>query len=308
MIRYIRRSPKIKIKTETEFKKGSWVCVEAPSYEELVALADNFKLDLGHLSDVQDEDEMPRVEREESQLYLFTRFAYHDDEFHVVTTPLLLVLDRDWLITISSRPLPGLDKFMDESIKFDTSMPDQLMLTILNQVVEQYNLFLTQISKQIKSTRSRLRVEQVDNKDFIDFVLIEDELNEFLAAMVPTKSILQRLLISKHLKLSARDRELIEDLQLSNEQSIESAKSNIKSVKNIREGYSTIMGNNLNRTIRVLTVLTTILAVPTLIASIYGMNVRLPMEDDFNAFGLIMILSLGISGFLLLYFKYRDWL
>jgi magnesium transporter len=197
---------------------------------------------------------------------------------------------------------------MQEQLEFETTHPDQLMLIIMRQIVEQFDDFLTQISHQIKTIRDRLRVEQISNQDFVSFVVIVDELNDFLSAMNPTNSILRRLLINKHLNLSEKDRELIDDLLLSNEQSIEAAKSNIKSVVNIREAYTTIMSNNLNRIIRVLTVLTVILAIPTLIASLYGMNVKVPFEFGTETFGAIVIMSIVISAGLIVYFRHKDWL
>ena len=110
------------------------------------------------------------------------------------------------------------------------------------------------------------------------------------------------------MKLKKEDEELVKDLLLNNEQSIEGCKATLKTIVNIREAYSTIMTNNLNRVMRVLTVLTTILAVPTLIASIYGMNINLPFNNSEFAFGGIMLFSIAISLILLLFFKYRRWL
>lgn len=308
MIRYFYRTSKTKIKYLETFKKDVWVYCEAPTDEEVKDLINQLELDAGHIEDALDEDEMPRIEREDSQLYLFTRIPLTNDDLRLGTTPLLFVLGEGYILTICNRPLPRIDKFLDDKIIFSTAHPDQLMLIILNEIIEQYDSYLNQVSRQIKAIRSRLRIEEISNKDFVDFVLVEDELNEFLSALTPTSAILRRLLISKHLKLSDDDRDLVEDLLLANEQSIEATRSNTKSIVNIREAYSTIMSNNLNRVIRVLTVLTVILAIPTLIGSLYGMNVKLPLDTANYTFGIIIILSLLISLALIWYFRKRNWL
>lgn len=308
MIRYFYRTSKTKIKYLEAFNKDVWVYCEAPTDEEVKDLINQLELDAGHIEDALDEDEMPRIEREDSQLYLFTRIPLTNDDLRLGTTPLLFVLGEGYILTICNRPLPRIDKFLDDKIIFSTAHPDQLMLIILNEIIEQYDSYLNQVSRQIKAIRSRLRIEEISNKDFVDFVLVEDELNEFLSALTPTSAILRRLLISKHLKLSDDDRDLVEDLLLANEQSIEATRSNTKSIVNIREAYSTIMSNNLNRVIRVLTVLTVILAIPTLIGSLYGMNVKLPLDTANYTFGIIIILSLLISLALIWYFRKRNWL
>jgi magnesium transporter len=308
MIRYFQRNSKTKLKPLKSYSSKCWVYIEAPTEQEIKLLTSEFGLDAGHLLDALDEDEMPRLESEPSGLYLFTRFPFTNEDLQLETATLLLILDKEKLISISAYPLPRFAKFMQEQLEFETTHPDQLMLIIMRQIVEQFDDFLTQISHQIKTIRDRLRVEQISNQDFVSFVVIVDELNDFLSAMNPTNSILRRLLINKHLNLSEKDRELIDDLLLSNEQSIEAAKSNIKSVVNIREAYTTIMSNNLNRIIRVLTVLTVILAIPTLIASLYGMNVKVPFEFGTETFGAIVIMSIVISAGLIVYFRHKDWL
>ena len=181
------------------------------------------------------------------------------------------------------------------------------MLQIFDQIDDDYESKLNSISRQIKTIRSRLRVEQIRNKDFIDFVTIEDVLNDFLSALSPTNSILRRLLLGRHIKLAEDDKDLVEDLLLNNEQSIVGCKASLKTIVNIREAYSTIMANNLNQVIRLLTVLTLVISLPTLLASVYGMNVNLPLADSPFAFGLIMVLSIVFSMLLLAFFRYRKW-
>ncbi len=308
MIKFIERKAKARTKELNEFRRGSWIYAEAPSDVEMDLLREKFNLDAGHLQDALDEDEMPRLEREGEHLYLFTRFPYQDSNSQLETATVLLVLSKEFLLSLSTKPLPRLESLMGDEITYETANTEQVMLLILSQIVEQYDTHLNQISRQIKSIRSRLKVESIANEDFIDFVLIEDELNEFLSALTPTNSILRRLMINQAVRFTVKDKELLEDLLLANEQSIEQAKSHAKSIINIREAYSTIMSNNLNRVIKILTVLTVILSVPTLVASLYGMNVKLPFDTHLHAFSYIFIGSTLVSLLLLWYFRHKDWL
>ncbi len=309
MIRYFYKNIRSKGLRELDtYKKGTWVYVEAPDEAEVLELVDKYDLDPGHIEDALDMDEMPRLEREDGLIYIFTRFALTDDELHIITAPLLFIVGEDVLITISPEQFPRFSKFMDEKITFNTTQRTKLVLQILDQIVDQYEMHLNNIGKQIKAIRSRLRVEQIRNRDFINFVLIEDELNEFMSALTPTNAILRRILLGKHIPLFDDDQDLVEDLLLNNEQSIEACRSSIKSIVNIREAYSTIMANNLNTIIRVLTILTVVISVPTFIASVYGMNVPLPFADSTLAFSGVMLFSLGVSVLLLVVFKAKRWL
>jgi magnesium transporter len=281
MIKYYYRSlRRIDIQELEEYKRGAWVYAEAPSGKELETLAEKFNLELGHLQDALDEDEMPRLEKEGDQIYMFVRFAYKNVDKEVVTAPLLFVFAEDALITISLVRFPAFERFLAGRVDFATTQRAKLVLQILRGIVEQYDTFISGTSKQIKFIRSRLRSHGISNKDFVDFVIIEDELNEFLGALQPTNATLRRLLLGRHMPLFEEDQDIVEDLLLANEQSIEASSSNIKSIVNIREAYSSISSNNLNRTMKVLTVATVIIALPNLFYGMYGMNVPLPLQHE----------------------------
>ena len=309
MIRYYHKTLKSRsMKTNDSYKVGSWVYVESPTEDEITELADRFKLDAGHLSDALDADEVPRLEREDDQLYVFLRFPYTDNDLQLDTSTMLFIVHPDCLITVSTQPMPRLDRFISGKVPINTTQKVKVMLQILDQIDDQFEVYTASIGKQIRAIRTRLRHEQVSNRDFADFVVVEDSLNEFLSAQIPMNAILRRILLGKRLKLYEEDKELLEDLLLNNEQSIEAARSSIKTITNIREAYSTIMTNNLNRVIRILTMTTVVLSVPTLVASLYGMNVALPFDHSPGAFSGVLVGSLVLSILLVWVFRVKRWL
>lgn len=265
-------------------QRGCWVYVEAPSDRELAELVEKFKLDEGHLKDALDEDEMPRLEREGEQSYIFVRFVYKNKDGDLVTAPLLFVFGAEMTITVSLVRLPSLDTFFNGKIDFATTQRAKLVLQILQQVSEHYDAYIKGAAKQIKGIRARLRGHEIANQDFIDFVTIEDELNEFLSSLLPTNATLRRLLLGRYMPLFEEDQDIVEDLLLNNEQSIEACRSNMKSIVNIREAYTSISSNNLNRTIKVLTIATVMLNIPNLFYQMYGMNMGLPLQAEPWAF------------------------
>lgn len=302
MIKYYYKNLRSETVQElSEYKRGRWVYAEAPTAEETAWLTEHFNLEAGHLADALDEDEMPRLEKEATASYIFVRYAYKSFDGELATAPLLFVFGGDTLLTVSLAHLPFLDRFLTGKIEFATTQRAKLVLQILHEVVERYDNYITGTSKQIKLIRSRLRGHEISNQDFIDFVVIEDELNEFLSSLLPTNATLRRLLRGRYMPLFEEDQDIVEDLLLNNEQSIEACNSNIKSIVNIREAYSSISSNNLNRSMKILTVATVVIALPNMFYGLYGMNVALPFQHARWAFGAMFFFTLGLTLFVFVF-------
>jgi magnesium transporter len=208
--------------------------------------------------------------------------------------PLLFVFGKELRMTVSVVRLPSLATFVQGKIDFATTQRAKLVLQILNLISDHYDTFIAGTSKQIKRIRAHLRRHAIGNQDFIEFVTIEDELNEFISALVPTNATLRRLMLGRYMPLFEEDQDIVEDLLLNNEQSMEACNSNMKSIANIREAYSSISANNLNRTIKILTIATVMIAIPNLFFSMYGMNLDLPFQHHVWAFPALIIFSIAL--------------
>jgi magnesium transporter len=306
MIKYYYKSLRSQqVKELEDYQRGCWVYVEAPDEAEIKQLTDKFKVEQSLVEDALDIDEMPRLERDGDQSYIYVRFAYKNDEEELVTVPLLFIFGQDILITVSMMPLPSLDIFLNGKIEFATTQRAKLVLQILQQIGENYETFISRTSKQIKLIRSRLRGHEISNQDFIDFVMIEDELNEFLSSLMPTNATLRRLLLGRYMPLFDEDQDIVEDLLLNNEQSIEACNSNLKSIDNIREAYSSISSHNLNSTMKVLTVATVLIALPNVFYGMYGMNVPLPFQEEPWAYFMIVGFTLFMIVFIFWFARKR---
>jgi magnesium transporter len=302
MIKYYYKSLRTQYVQELKgAKRGTWIYAEAPSHKDLEALAESYELELDLLEDALDENEMPRLEKENAQSYLFVRFAYTNADGEIDTAPLLFVFADEIVLTVSLARLPIIDKFLSGKVDFATTQRAKLILQILHEVVDQYDIHIAGTSKKIKLIRSRLRGHGISNQDFADFVVIEDELNEFLSALQPTNAMFRRLLLGRHIPLFEEDQDLVEDLLLNNEQSIEVCSSNIKSIVNIREAYSAISSNNLNQTMKILTVATVVIALPNLFYGMYGMNVPLPLQHEPWMYWVMLVVTVSVPLFGLWY-------
>ena len=298
------------MRTIKQIKVGSWVYVARPSEEEIKQLTEELGLEEGLIRDGLDPYEVPRLEVKKDVIYIFTRFPYNDDH-ETLTVPILIAVGPDFVVTLSQKEMVFLEKFIQKTRKglmkdFSTTQKTKLILLILHEINSCYTNFLTKIHKQVKS--AQVRLEHITNKNIMQLIGFESTLNDFLSALQPTHEILQTLLSGKVIKLYEKDKDLTEDLLLSNGQLIGACKARLKMMTNIRETYSTIMTNDLNRVIRLLTVITILFTIPTIISSFYGMNIALPFANSPLAFAGIIITVIIVSIILLLIFYKNKWL
>ncbi len=298
------RSEKLRILTTP--KVGSWINAAAPLEAELAELAETYGLDHGLLQDGIDVHESPRIESEAGATYIYTRFCYNDGG-HIHTAPLLIVYAKQHVITISPKTFAGLEHLTTGRDALVTTQKTKLVLRILDEVRASYAYHLNAISKTIFQIRAGLKKEEISNRDFVTFIDIEETLADFLSGLVPTASVLRGLLSGRYFRLFDEDEDLIEDLSLGISELIDLTKSRLATIVNIREAYSTIMANNLNRIFKLLTSITILMTIPTIITSIYSMNVVTPLMHTRFAFWIISGFILVLVGVCAWLFKRNKW-
>jgi magnesium transporter len=287
-------------------KKGSWIRVVEPSKDELKELEKQYSLDSDLLDDGVDLYESPRLEHEDGVVYIYVRYCRpHGDT--TSTHPLLLVLTADNVITVSRLTSEPVEKLL-KTEQIVTTQKVRLVMEILEQVNKGYRTYLNDVTRRILSSRNKLQRKIMSNDDVLTFIDIEEDLNEFLAALQPYSLVLHALVTGKYIKMHERDEDIIEDLQLSTSELIELTKSRLKTMQNIRDAYSTIAANNLNQIFKRLTSIAIFMSVPTIIGGLYGMNIALPLDHHPHAF-LIVLGSIGvIVSLFIAYFHRHKWL
>ncbi|MFA5994364.1 MAG: magnesium transporter CorA family protein [Parcubacteria group bacterium] len=302
---YYRSVKEERLNTLDSFKTGSWVNVYDPTEDELEELVKMLGIEKDLLHDALDPYEVPRLEQESGVIYVFARVPKKRQQ-EITTVPILVVLGDDFVLTVSREKLDFLDEFTKKRVDFFTTQKIKFFLKIFLSVNRQYELFLININKAIRGLR--IRLERMSNRDLIHFVDFERVLNDFLSALTPAGSVLQKMLNGRNVTLYEDDRDLVEDIFLSNGQMVEMAKSTLRYVVNIRDTYSNIITQDLNRVMKILTSLTILLTIPTMIFSFYGMNVDIPHTAYPQAYILILVLTVFISTLIFALFKRNRWL
>lgn len=276
-------------------KKGCWVHLDAPSPEELHEIILECNLDENIIHDVLDPYEVPRIESEDEHIYIFTRMVIGEST-STKTAPILFITGGDQLISIASNPISDLPEFKQLQETVCTTQKTKLLIQLLLLITTKYSKRVLEISRSIRNMATNL--ETFSNKDIARFVKFEAIFNDFLTTLQPTNMMLSKLLSGSYVRLYEEDKEFVEDLFIETNQLIQSSQSNLKYIVNIREAYSTIISNNLNRTMKFLTAVTFILTVPTMVASFFGMNVPIPFTENPLGFVIIvtgtLVITLGV--------------
>ena len=301
MLQYLRSTSKNPTITQAEvLRSGTWVRSEKPTDTEKIALI-NLGIDEDILTDALDPHEVPRVEPDEGWTYFITRLPDTDDDFNDFTTPILFAMSNEHIVTVSRDSLGRLWQPFIDSTNVSTSEQTRLFMLMMEAITQQYQRRVATINRQMRAATSDVR--SLQSRDIATLTEYERKLNDYLDALIPTNTATEKLLSGRMLKLSEDDRDLVEDLSIDFEQLIARCKSLLRTITNLRDSYRAVMDTRLNETIRLLTVITLALTIPTMIAGLYGMNVdALPGSHSPYAFWAVVAISLLSAGSLSIYF------
>ena len=283
MINYYYASLRIEtISKLKSFKKGCWINIEKPSEKEKEEI-EKLNLDANLIEDAFDIHEVPRLEKHDSDYYFFLRYPTDDTgSSDLPTSPLLIVISNDAVFTIAKKNLHHLWKPLLDNTSVATTQKTKLFMLLVRQVTQEYKDALNLINRKVRIVSSS--IHNVNQHKISELIEYERRLNDYLDSLNPMNDALETMLDGKTIKLYEDDREILEDLSLSFEQLIVRCRSMIKSMSNIRDSYSMILDSRLNDTIKLLTVITVCMTIPTMIAGIYGMNIKLPGNASHPAY------------------------
>lgn len=261
------------MKKQTRLQPGCWIKADKPSEANLEWL-NNIKLDDETLVDALDPYEVPRLERDETWTYYIARLPDTNDELGGFTTPIMFAISDRYLVTICRDQLDSLwNPFMDKN-RIPTTQRGKLFLAMIGAIVEQYERQLAVINRRMRAVM--LDVSNIHADDVAIFTENERKVNDYLDALIPMNSSLEKLLSSNALKLFDNDADMVEGLSIDLEQLIARCKSQLRTITNLRDSYRAMMDSRLNATMRLLTIITVVMTIPTVVAGIFGMNVSLP--------------------------------
>lgn len=286
-------------------KKGCWIHIEGSSEEDLKTLCDKLKIDIEDIIDALDPYEMPRLEKHPSYTLLFTRMPTDNLE-NLHTQTFTIILCKDVMLTLCPRQTQLISQMISKNEGASTLKQTKLMLHMLLRITEAFHKKIRRVQNNVLKTKGQ--VEHADSAQILSLTKNEEVLNQYQSALASMGSALEQLAKGKIVKLTEDEKEELDDLLNALKQSFEASKVHLKGIKSLRSCYQMIFTNTLNKTTKILTSLAVIFMIPTLLASLYGMNVRLPFAEAPEAFIGILIVSAVLSAVALVVFYWKRWL
>lgn len=303
---YFKTLKDSELKVLESSRAGVWTHLLTPTDEEFQSVVDEYALDEAVLADARDFFEVPRMERSGGVTYFFTRYPYDEKDEDIDTAPLLIVMGESFVLTIALREVPQFKPFVEGKVDVNTTQKAKFFIQIMDALTKSYEHELTRLRRSVH--RDRIKLGKIGPREIQRLVNYENELNNMVAALVPTNTWLNQVTTGNYMQLYNEDIELMEDLMIANSQLVDSARQVLKTIQNVRGASEAIMTSALNNSIRTLTVLTILLTIPTIVSSLYGMNVGLPMAGNPFAFWIVIVAILLIVSLVVLIFKKNEWL
>jgi magnesium transporter len=281
-----------------QFEPGSWIDLVNPTNEELQRVCDELQVPMDLLRAPLDEEEKSRIEVEDGLTQVIVDIPVlvrTETEQGYDTIPLGMMVHADYFVTTCLRPNPILGDFERGAIRsFATFKKTRFLFQILQQVSAFYLRYLGRIDRETDKLERELRAS-MKNQEIFDLLTLQKSLVYFTTSLRSNEAVLTKLLRTKSMKMYEEDEELLEDVIVENRQASEMAKIYTDILTGMMDAFTSVISNNLNRVMKLLTSLTIILSIPTIVGSYFGMNVPLPFQTYQHAFPITIGIAFAIS-------------
>lgn len=282
-----------------EFIKGCWIHLTNPSEQEKQKVVNELNIDLDFLHDALDEEEIGRIDKDGNRIMLFVDipiFMKEGSKDIYTTVPLGIMVMEDYFLTVCLEETAVMNEFLLGKVRnFHTFKRTRFVLQILSTTSLYYLHYLKKINKQMEFLEKSLR-QSMKNNELLTLLELQKSLVYFSTSLETTNSLLStRLLSGSYLKMYEDDTELLEEVRIEIRQAIKMAEIYTAILGNIMNGFGSVISNNVNHVVKLLTAITIVITLPMVIGTFYGMNVSLPFQDNPLAFSIIMVISSVIT-------------
>ncbi len=281
-----------------KIEKGCWINIFAPTEEELSYLEKSLNILPNFLRDPLDEEEKPRIDVEDKQTLLIVDIPYvYEDEKNLKfeTIPMGILIMDEYLLTICNREALLIDSFKNKKVKeCYTFKKTRLTLQILFAIAKDFLRYLRHIDKKTDDLEKTLH-KSMRNRELFKLLELEKSLVFFTTSLKSNDVVMEKLLRGKLIKMYEEDQDLLEDVLIENKQAIEMSSIYSTILSGMMDAFSSVISNNLNMVMKFLTSVTIVMAIPTMIASFFGMNVPMPWQNYSHGFTLILSISFSIA-------------
>ena len=298
------------LRTIPEWQPGCWAQVTCPTEEDKTFLENTLHIPDYYIGDIADTDERARYDIDDGWVLIILRIPYVKEtksRTPYTTIPLGIILKGNVLITVCNFETDMMIDFVSYQQKRGLGFVDSvdMIFRLFLCCAVWYLKRLKQISLRIDKAKQNLD-RNVSNADLIALSRLQDSLTYFVTSIRGNENLLSKLKFK--LPIDELDADMIEDVGIEMSQARETTNIFANILDSTMDTYANIINNNMSQVMKMLTSISIILMFPTLIASLFGMNLVNGMEQAPWGFPLAMALSVGVTVLFMWYFKRKTWI
>lgn len=282
-------------------RTGCWIALTNPTATEIFEISEQFQIEVDDLRAPLDEEERSRIEVEDTYTLILVdvpMIEERNDKDWYGTIPLGIIVTDKMIFTICLEDTQVLTRFMEGRVRnFFTYMKTRFILQILYRNASMYLRYLRIIDKKSEQVEEKLHFSP-RNKELIELLELEKSLVYFTTSLRSNEAVLEKLIKIESIKKYPEDTELLEDVIIENTQAIEMANIYSGILANMMDAFASVISNNLNDVMKILSVITIVMSIPTIIFSAYGMNlsaVGMPFSKTSWGFLIVIVISIAAS-------------
>lgn len=290
------------VESGSELLSGTWINLAAPTGGEFDKLIREFSLPQEFLSDPLDKDERARVEIDEdsSSSLIVVRVPCKESEntdgVPYSTVPFGIIITPNVIVTVCSKRTVLIDEFKQIRRAIPPYDRHRFVFSILLRVATLYLRYLREIREEAEAIERKLHLHQtLKNDSLIEIRDLQKALVYFTTSLSANEIMVSRLGHMRQLGINDDDLDILDDVAVEYRQALEMATIHSNILTGTMESFASVISNNLNRVMKSLTAVTIVFMLPTLVSSIYGMNVDLPLKENPHAFAIIIGIALALS-------------
>lgn len=258
---------------------GCWISVVSPTEAEVAYLTGDLGVEPDFVRAALDEEESSHIESEEDQTLVIVDYPSAEEQTDenktllYTTLPMGIIITRDYVITVCLNDNLTIMDMAEGRVKgLQTSLKTRFLLLTLLRIAARFLIYLKQIDKLSSTTESRLH-QSMRNKELIQLLGLEKSLVYFSTSLKSDEVTLEKILRGRIIKLYEEDEDLLEDVLIEVKQAIEMCNIYSGILSGMMDAFASVISNNLNIVMKVLTAITIVMAIPNMVFSFYGMNV-----------------------------------
>ncbi|MDD5647227.1 MAG: magnesium transporter CorA family protein [Candidatus Bipolaricaulis sp.] len=289
------------------FDEAEIVRVVNPTSVELALLAETAHVPMDFLTAATDRDERPRFEAEEDCKLLILRVPHHEasSDTPYVTVALAVILTPTRVVTVCAEDTALWSELLSGRSRIPSpSDTVRFLCTLFLHIARQYLGYLNSIRHESDDAECAIQ-GSMTNRTLIRVQNLQKCLVYFTTSLRANEPMWDRVRRLAGRNLTEEEIDLLEDVRVEFGQARDLADIYSNILTGTMDAFASIISNNVNSVMKFLTLITILLMLPTLVVSIYGMNVPLPFQSSPHAFLITMGFSALLAGLAAIFFLRR---